>query len=240
MPTPLLLLAHPGHELRLFGWMEQERPLVCILTDGSGSVAPPRTALSLALLAACGAQAGPVLGWLPDRAWYAALLAGDATPFLAAADSIAAATPAGTLVVADPVEGYNPMHDLAAAVADRVALLVGGRRATYPLMQPQPGPGGLALDRAAQQRKLAAIAAYAPLAQEAAALLRADPAALAQEKVVPHRHDWPAQPARRPEYESIGAGRSAAGVYARTITYAEHVRPMALRLRAPLAMRATA
>jgi hypothetical protein len=43
-----------------------------------------------------------------------------------------------------------------------------------------------------------------------------------------------------PEYERIGAERSSAGVYADVITYARHVRPLALRVResAPAADRA--
>src|SRR4051794_842250 len=29
---PALVLAHPGHELRLFGWIETEQPVVHVLT----------------------------------------------------------------------------------------------------------------------------------------------------------------------------------------------------------------
>ena len=31
-----LIVAHPGHELRVHHWMELARPLVLVLTDGSG------------------------------------------------------------------------------------------------------------------------------------------------------------------------------------------------------------
>ena len=41
----------------------------------------------------------------------------------------------------------------------------------------------------------------------------------------------PAVPDRPPEYEAIGASRSAAGIYEHTITYATHIRPIAVRLR---------
>jgi hypothetical protein len=123
MNRPILIVAHPGHELRLTAWMERERPLVCILTDGSGGGSQPRTGFSRDLITRCGAAAGPVFGPLSDRAWYAAILAGDTAPFLDAAERIAAVAASGALVVADPVEGYNPMHDLCAAVGDRVAAL---------------------------------------------------------------------------------------------------------------------
>ena len=31
-----LVIAHPGHELCVYGWLETVRPRVFILTDGSG------------------------------------------------------------------------------------------------------------------------------------------------------------------------------------------------------------
>ena len=210
--------------------MERVRPLVCILTDGSGSGGAARTGFSVAVIEGCGAAVGPVMGEMPDRAWYAAVLAGDAAPFVAAAERIAGAAGAGALVVSDPVEGYNPMHDLACALADRVASAVGGGRRVYPLMGPAAGEV-VALDAAARARKLAAIAGYTPLAGEAAALMEADPGAVAAERLVELGDDWPERPVRAPGYEAVGAGRLAAGVYAETITYAAHVRPLAVALR---------
>ena len=37
MQRPLLFSAHPGHELRVYGWLKQTKPAVCFLTDGSGA-----------------------------------------------------------------------------------------------------------------------------------------------------------------------------------------------------------
>lgn len=207
------------------------RPLLCILTDGSGGAAPSRTRYSAALAAACGAAPGPVFGAMPDRAWYAAILAGDLAPFRAAAAAIAGAAEAGATVVADPVEGYNPMHDLAAALADGVAALTGGARMTYPLTAPPPPGCAPRLDAEVLARKRAAITAYAPLAVEAAALLEADPDAVAMERILPAAEDWPAAMDTPPAYERFGAERAAAGRYGRVIRYAEHVRPIAIALR---------
>jgi len=231
MSRPVLIVAHPGHELRLTAWMEREHPLLCILTDGSGSVAPPRTRFSAALAKGCGAVRGPVFGAMPDRAWYAAILAQDLQPFRAAVAAIAAVAQAGAAVVADPVEGYNPMHDLAAAVADAVAAHNGGARLTYPLTHPATGGVALRLDAAALARKRAAVQAYTPLAQEAQALLRAQPEALAEERLLPAAFAWPERMEPPPAYERIGAERASAGVYGATIRYAAHVRPLALALR---------
>ena len=42
MSTSALVVAHPGHELRVFHWMERTRPLYCCLTEGSGGAASSR------------------------------------------------------------------------------------------------------------------------------------------------------------------------------------------------------
>ncbi|HEX8245140.1 MAG TPA: hypothetical protein VF541_16635, partial [Longimicrobium sp.] len=49
--TPALVVAHPGHELRVYGWMERARPLVFVLTDGSGSGSEGRLESTTGVLA---------------------------------------------------------------------------------------------------------------------------------------------------------------------------------------------
>jgi hypothetical protein len=229
MTRPILIVAHPGHELRMTAWMERHAPLLCILTDGSGGAGEARVRYSRALAETCGALPGPVFGMMPDRAWYDAILAGDATPFQEAAARIAAAAEPGALVVADPVEGYNPMHDLCAAVADRVAAAIGGTRRSYALMLAGEGAEVIALDAAEQERKRAAVAAYAPMLAEAAELLRAEPRAISEERILPAGFDWP--PAMAPVYELFGQALATVGVHREAISYARHVRPIALQLR---------
>ena len=231
MSCPVLIVAHPGHELRLFGWMCAVRPIVCILTDGSGSTGAARTRYSLDLLEKCGASAGPVMGRMSDKLWYSAILEGNSDPFLQAADDIRSAADLGSLVLADPVEGYNPMHDLSAAIADRVASLVGGERATYPLIDARDGGTVLRLDSEAAMRKQAAVTAYSPLADEVRALSPAGESELHVERLLPEAFAWPETFGSRPRYETFGADRAAAGTYGQVITYARHVRPIAQRLR---------
>ena len=57
---PLLLHAHPGHELRLFGWMEQNHPTLFLMTDGSGGGAS-RTHHSLETALRAGAKSAVCL-----------------------------------------------------------------------------------------------------------------------------------------------------------------------------------
>src|SRR4051812_35349297 len=117
--SPVLIVAHPGHELQLFDWMERERPLVFILSDGSGGAQSSRLRYSASAIHAAGATLIEGSGQRSDREWYAAILAGDIEAFTATADTITAAalTTHAPLVVSDAADGYNPLHDLCQAIA---------------------------------------------------------------------------------------------------------------------------
>lgn len=239
-PAPFLILAHPGHELHLFHWMERTRPHVFLLTDGSGGAALPRTHYSAATLAAAGASAGALFGWKPDKAWYAALLSGNAAPFAEALDRIAAeaARLVPTLVVTDAVDGYNPMHDLCAALGaalrNRLAAAGASLRhlASMAVDQKNPPPPAecLHLDHEAVRRKWAAVTAYTPLADEARTVLAARPDALQVETLREADFVWPAD--WTPGWEEIGRARVTAGRYNNAISYARHVRPIAVAIGA--------
>jgi hypothetical protein len=239
LPKSILIVAHPGHELRIFHWLERERPEVSILTDGSGGQASSRTAYSSEVLAAAGASRGPVFGEAPDRAWYDAILRRDASPFIQAAQAIAAS--AGDepeiRVVGDAVDGYNPVHDLANAVAAAVAARLGRSRTQVSLLAspavPMPGSPALTirLDEAALARKLRAVDAYLPLAEEARRMRER----VAADIETLHESDFAWPPEFEPEWERFARERVAAGVYDRAITYRDHVRPLALRVIEALA-----
>ncbi len=122
MPSPAetprrraaLVVAHPGHELRVHGLCERHRPLVCVLTDGSGSGARSRLAETTALLARLGATPGPIYGRLTDRELYAALLHGEHERLVALAAELAGVLREARIevVAGDAAEGFNPGHDL--------------------------------------------------------------------------------------------------------------------------------
>src|SRR6184192_1679995 len=77
-----LIVAHPGHELRVHGWMEHARPLVFVLTDGSGSRNEARLASTTRLLEQTGSRPGCVYGRFTDRQLYDVLLRSDHGLFL--------------------------------------------------------------------------------------------------------------------------------------------------------------
>ena len=120
MPRPnvaestILFVAHPGHELCVYGWTQQTRPGVCVLTDGSGHDGPSRLNSTTTLLRKAGARPGSIYGPLTDAEVYRAILNYDIGLFAGIAERFADELTAGdvTSVAGDAIEGFNPAHDL--------------------------------------------------------------------------------------------------------------------------------
>jgi hypothetical protein len=109
-----VVVAHPGHEVRIHGWLERERPQVFILTDGSGRVGQPRITSTSRYLQKFGLRPAPVYGRLTDLEVYAALLRRDYGLFVSLSEELAAEFVAAGVgcVVGDASEGYNTTHDV--------------------------------------------------------------------------------------------------------------------------------
>src|SRR5260370_27649281 len=107
---PALLVGHPGHELRVFGWMCEHRPLVCVLTDGSGRHGISRLASTAKLIAQSGARSGEVFGPVSDSGMYRALLEKNIPLFLDILNDIADSMVRHDIdfLACDPREGFNP------------------------------------------------------------------------------------------------------------------------------------
>lgn len=236
-----LIVAHPGHELRLHGWLESARPRTYVLTDGSGRAGRGRLSSTERVLRGAGAAAGEVFGRFTDAGLYAALLRGEHGRFLALAAELAASWQSNAirLVVSDAAEGYNPAHDVCRLVVD-LAVALAARRghfvASYDFAvvgRPWPAvpPAGavcVRLGTAALARKLASASTYAELAGEVASALAAHgAAAFAAEWLRPVAPEA-APPA--PAYERFGGQRVASGHYHQVVTYDAHVRPLACAL----------
>jgi hypothetical protein len=248
--TVALLVAHPGHELRVHGWIERERPIVYVITDGSGSRQEPRTEATRRLLAAAGARPGPVFGRVDDVELYRALLRGDHRPFVELFEEIAdsAAREGVSVLAADEAEGYNPAHDVARLLANAVA----GRAArsglpieslAFPL-EAAPGAGTgevavrLELDDEAFARKLAAARAYAAMAGEvdrAVAGHGADAFRIETLRRADPGFDLETVHGPTPFYERFGERRVADGVYPEVVRFRAHLQPLAVRLGALVA-----
>jgi hypothetical protein len=252
MSTPCraaLVIAHPGHELRVHRWLELARPVVYVLTDGSGHTGRSRLASTSELLARAGARSGPIYGRLADRELYGALLAGDRELFAGLAKELTESLRREEiqLVAGDAVEGFNPGHDvcrllLNAAVAglrarglpiDNRDFLLEGRPDGF-TEEERATSLGIELDGESLARKLAAARSYPGLAEELErALARHGEGAFRTEWLRPVRYgleigDLFADP---PDYELHGERRVAAGFYREVLRYRTHVAPVAERLR---------
>jgi len=109
-----LVVAHPGHELTLAGWLRTVRPSVFVMTDGSGQLGRSRLHSTTKGLLNAGARPGSIYGHFSDRQVYEAMLKHDVDLFLRVTFELADWIVLDDVeyVVGDSAEGYNPMHDI--------------------------------------------------------------------------------------------------------------------------------
>ncbi len=120
---PLVLLGHPGHELRIYGWLKKTQPEVWVITDGSGAISEPRIGLSKDVLQSLGLTPGSLFGAYTDREIYTLVLKGELDFFVKMAMQVASHLISGghNFIVSDASEGYNPTHDLCCLIAQSAA-----------------------------------------------------------------------------------------------------------------------
>lgn len=248
-PRAALFIAHPGHELRVHRWLELARPLVFVLTDGSGRTGRSRLAATSEVLSRCGARPGPIYGRMTDGELYRALLEGRRGLFASLTEELAESLCRESieLVAGDAVEGFSPSHDVSRLVLNAaVATMRAGHRSIdnrdFPLdgapnvMTDEARAAAICiqLDPAALARKLAAARSYPGLEDEVArALARHGPRAFETEWLREVRYgldvdDLIADP---PFYEVYGERQVAAGRYHEVLRYRAHVAPVAEWLR---------
>ena len=240
----MLVVGHPGHELRVHGWLEHARPAVVVLTDGSGHSGVPRLSSTELVLERAGASTSDVFGSMTDAALYRALLDLRCSVFTELADQIASAIIRTNIevVVGDDAEGFNPTHDVCRLVVDaavRLARMATGRPIANLAFELMETPGGarrwkgsqsstLVLGDAALARKLNAAAGYSEMAAEvAAARARWTDEAFRIEtfRHVEDNEVW-APGDEQPFYEQHGSQRVRDGIYSEVIQYDRHMRPI--------------
>ena len=182
-----VLLAHPGHELVIHGFVEQLHPLVAVLTDGSGSTGVSRVGSTTRVLEATGAEPSDFYGGFTDQQLYAALLGRNDDLFIEIAENVADVLVANDIdtVVADASEGWNPIHDVWRSVVNTAVDLASERRgrairnydfllfSSHPAAAAQCSSRALVmqLDEAAYERKLASGNSYPELHGEVKAAI---------------------------------------------------------------------
>ena len=245
----LLVVGHPGHELMVHGWLEAARPVVMVLTDGSGHTGVSRLPSTAAVLTRAGATPGSIFGRFTDVELYRALLDRRVSVFGDLADELADEICRYQIgvVAGDDAEGFNPTHDVCRLIIDAAvslarkrgryivntafALMDAPSRSTHPNRKT---PKILTLTDAALDRKLGAALGYPEMAAEVAAArsrLGDDAFRIEVFRHVDEGEVWAPGDAP-PDYERYGRKRVEEGVYPEVICYEQHMRPLADLLHA--------
>jgi hypothetical protein len=246
-----LVIAHPGHELRVHHWLEQARPLVLVLTDGSGHTGSSRVATTTAVLQRAKAIPSSFYGPLSDRDLYRAILERRVALFESLVEQIAQvlADAAVEYVAGDAVEGINPGHDVCRLLVNAAIFRMreaSGRQVPnleFPLEGPPLACPAedlaeaiiLNLDEDAYQRKLEAIHSYPEVAVDVQRLLAAHGAdAFRIECLSPVRYnlDISGRFKHPAVYEWYGEKQVQAGYYREVIRFRDHLVPLAESLAA--------
>lgn len=241
----VLVIGHPGHELRVFHWIEIMKPTVFVITDGSGRSRQSRLPSTTRILDQVTASKGSFYGRLTDRESYDAILNRDVDPFVSMAQELAhyLVDEQVNYVTGDAFEGYNPTHDVCRLIIDAAVEMANQVREQevgnfdFPLTGPpddfsghrRNGSINLQLDDQAFERKIAAARSYAELDSEV-------DQAIEQNRLEAFRVEClrPAKnrekifaPSHKAHYEQHGENRVAAGQYGHVIRYREHFLPLA-------------
>lgn len=238
---PLLLIAHPGHELRLFGWLRQAQPLIVMLTDGSGSTGVPRVDLSERVVERSG---GEIVfgGYFREPDLYNMILRGDSAAFVACALHLGriAADAGIDQIVCDASEGYHPAHDLCLPLARAVARYsdVSPEVREYAVIgNPQLGLAAadnfvMTLDESTWREKVACCRGYAAdsgsvLEQEVRYMFDTFGEEAFRHEILQPAGTLQAQlDGGRRYYERRGEQQVAAGRYQHVLRYTEHLQPI--------------
>lgn len=243
-----LVIAHPGHELRVYHWLRLARPLCFVLTDGSGRSGKSRLNSTTKLLDQNGAQAGCIYGRLTDHAFYSAIIKGEFDLFIGLTGELARELEREEIeyVVGDAKEGYNPVHDVCRLMINAAVEIVNRKRD-----QPIPnfevfltgqadnhperiaGDMWLDLDEDSLSKKLEAARAYPEIASDVDRILKQEGIQAIQTELLrlARNHSTCDRVTETPDYEFHGEQQVAAGHYEQVLRYREHVTPLAEALR---------
>ncbi|MGB8818984.1 MAG: hypothetical protein WCC66_13785 [Rhizobiaceae bacterium] len=246
----LALFGHPGHELLVGQLLADTNATVCWLSDGSGGAQTDRSGYTRSLLADCACAVGSVHGFASDKAFYAAIMDGNAGFFDSAIEALEATIHAlrPSVILTDPMEYFNPLHDLANTVTD-ILIAKSARKPgltigklvyanEYPEHFATEKPAALrTLTAAEQEEQMRRLAAYVPLhaewrrMEQSGKLLSMDVERLYPDPL--RFEDIPPASQTRFKsayYEDYGRAAVAKGIYQSSLTFADHALPFARQL----------
>lgn len=239
-----LVIAHPGHELRVYNWLSLVHPCVFVLTDGSGRSHKSRLHRTTSILHSLGARPGSIYGRLTDAEIYSAILNCEVDLFVGLAGELAEALVRERIeyVVGDAIEGYNPAHDVCRLVTNaavKKACQMGNCIENFDVLlayKPEDFPpetmlGHISMDVSEDMlsQKLQAGREYLELEDDVKKILKQEGwDAIKTERLRRVTEDTYAVVFKEPPYyELYGEQQVAAGRYQQVIRYRDHVLPVA-------------
>ncbi len=243
-----LVIAHPGHELRVYHWLRLSRPRVFILTDGSGHSDQSRLKRTTSILDSLGTQTGSIYGRFTDGEIYSAILGGDLDCFIGLAIELAEALIVHRIeyVAGDAIEGYNPTHDVCRLIINAAVMMAREQGQCVDNYEVRLACGteanagttmrdeiNIVADQEMQSLKVRAAQDYSELAEDVTRIIEQEGAeSLRTESLCRVLEGEPEDLFPEPPfYEIHGAKQVAAGRYRQLIRYRDHVLPIALGLR---------
>ena len=240
-----LVVAHPGHELRLYGWLTQALPTVFVLTDGSGHSGDSRLRQTTEILQTIGARVGSIYGRVTDREFYQAILHSKVDFFLDITNELANAlvTQKIDFVVGDAIEGYNPVHDICRLMINGAVRLARAKKLlieNYDVLlmdgiKNDPGAEALTINLSHQvlSQKINAARNYTRISSDFAVIVEKEgTASLTTEHLRPVvNYSGAYEFVDAPFYERHGEKQVAAGRYEHVLRYREHMLPLAKALQ---------
>jgi hypothetical protein len=243
------LFGHPGHELLVAQMLQDNAATVFWITDGSGGSNSDRNAYTRQFLEAADCYCDPCSGKMDDRALYSAILSNEPALMDDVIEKLTSALTqsGGTVLLTDPMEYFNPAHDLANTIAD-IAIVKAGRAGVavtkrvyaneYPeKFDPADAVSNRNLDAAELAFKMLQLENYVPLFAEWKRLEHAGKLSdMSTERLFAddiRLGDIPEPSKTRfasAFYETYGRNAVARGLYSTCITFADHVLPFARSL----------
>lgn len=241
----VLMIAHPGHELRVYGWVSKVKPLVCVLTNGAGHTGKSRLDSTSRILASVGATSGNIYGGYADTEIYQAILAHDFSFFTDVVDDLVQLLISQEIeyIVGDASEGYNPGHDICRLLIDtaveivrqrtgngitNIDFLLTGNPAQIPHEVTQ-NTIQLILDTATLQRKLEVSRSYAEMTSEVELAIEnfgEESFRTESFRLVKFSEFLTSGNQQIPFYEQHGERQVTAGYYQHVIRYRQHMLPL--------------
>lgn len=240
----LAIFGHPPHGLLIYQILSELKPAIAVMTDGSGGAGQSQTEYARKTLVAAGALPTSVFGLASDKRIYRAIMDTDVTFFAGIVEQLCetAAKLKAECVLTDPIEYFNPVHDLTNAIADIVIASFPAKsrpiKLTFELetrdrFDDLPEFWNIKLSRTQFERKMSALRNFEAIATdrnrwETEGRLKW----LETERIFIDRNNagiYP-KPDVTPHYEEYGRHMVANGRYPRLITYAHDLAPLIKRL----------